>query len=123
METIHSPTWLRTLGLHVSSALRRPLAITSVNGEAVEIWPDIGVGVLHLTRDHADVQDILHDAQRMAEAARGMRSRAAILDPATGDVVPVENANLGGKTLTKAALRRHRLKGYVPHAIKTADQS
>jgi hypothetical protein len=34
-----------------------------------------------------------------------MRSRAAILDPRTGEVVPVEEANLGP--------RRH---GHVPHA-------
>ena len=79
--------------------------------------------MVHLTRDHADVEDILHDAQRMAEAARGMRSRAAILDPATGDVVPVEQAKLGGRPLTKAASRMQGLKEHVPHAIRTARQS
>jgi len=123
VETIHSPAWLRTLGLRVSSALRRPLEITSANGERLEIRPDIGVGVVHLTRDHADVEDILHDAQRMAEAARGMRSRAAILDPSTGNVVPVEKARLGGKPLTKTASRLQGLSAHVPHAIKTARQS
>ena len=123
VETIHSPAWLRTLGLRTASALRQPIAITAANGEPLEIRPDIGVGVVHLTRDHADVEDILHDAQRMAEAARGMRSRAAILDPATGDVVPVEQAKLGGRPLTKAASRMQGLKEHVPHAIRTARQS
>lgn len=123
VETIHSPSWLRTLGLRVSSSLRRPMEITAANGERLEIRPDIGVGVVHLTRDHADVEDILHDAQRMAEAARGMRSRAAILDPATGDVVPVEKAQLGGKPLTRSASRLQGLREHVPHAVKPARQA
>jgi len=58
----------------------------------------------------ADVEDILHDAQRMAEAARGMRSRAAILDSATGEVVPVEEANLGPRR------QRHAVAGFKPVA-------
>jgi len=69
------------------------------------------VGVVHLTSEPADVEDILHDAQRMAEAARGMRSRAAMLDPHTGELVPVEHANLGP--------RRHGHPGMVPHARPT----
>lgn len=109
VETIHSPAWLRTLGLRVASSLRRPMEVTSLDGQRVELRADIGVGVVHLSRDHADVEDILHDAQRMAEAARGMRSRAAILDPHSGDVVPVEHANLGP--------RRHGHAGQVPHAV------
>ncbi len=110
VETIHSPAWLRTLGLRVASSLRRPMEIRSPGGEMLEIRVDIGVGVVHLTRDHADVEDILHDAQRMAEAARSMRSRAAILDPSTGDVVPVENAKLGPKA--------HPPRARPPHGIK-----
>lgn len=107
VETIHSPAWLRTLGLRVASSLRRPMEVATANGR-VEVKVDIGVGVVHLSRDAAPVEDILHDAQRMAEAARGMRSRAAMLDPATGDVVPVEQANLGP--------RRHRHPKLVAHA-------
>jgi GGDEF domain-containing protein len=106
VETIHSPAWLRTLGLRVASSLRRPMEINTQDGKRIEVRADIGVGVVHLERSQAAVEDILHDAQRMAEAARGMRSRAAILDPKTGEVVPVEEANLGP--------RRH---GHVPHAI------
>jgi hypothetical protein len=45
----------------------------------------------------------------MAETARGMRSRAAMLDPASGEVVPVEQANLGP--------RRHGHRQLVPHAL------
>jgi GGDEF domain-containing protein len=109
VETIHSPAWLRTLGLRVASSLRRPMEIPTASGERIDITADIGVGVVHLSGGPQPIEDILHDAQRMAEAARGMRSRAAILDPATGEVVPVEQANLGP--------RRHRHAHAVPHAV------
>lgn len=95
VETIQSPAWLRTLGLRVATSLRRPMEVMSVSGERIELKADVGVGVVHLARGSAAVEDILHDAQRMAEAARGMRSRAAMLDPSSGEVVPVEQANLG----------------------------
>ena len=109
VESIQSPAWLRTLGLRVATSLRRPMAVVTATGERIEIRADVGVGVVHLSRGHADVEDILHDAQRMAEAARGMRSRAAILDPSTGEVVPVEQANLGPRRRGHARL--------VPHAL------
>jgi GGDEF domain-containing protein len=109
VETIHSPAWLRTLGLRVASSLRRPMTIAGASGERIEITADIGVGVVHLTGGRQPIEDILHDAQRMAEAARGMRSRAAILDAACGEVVPVEQANLGP--------RRHRHTHAVPRAV------
>jgi len=108
VETIHSPAWLRTLGLRVASSVRRPMEVMTANGR-VEVRVEIGVGVVHLSRGSAPVEDILHDAQRMAEAARGMRSRAAMLDPATGEVVAVEHANLGP--------RRHGNPRLVPHAL------
>ncbi|MBI2769586.1 MAG: diguanylate cyclase [Burkholderiales bacterium] len=109
VETIHSPAWLRTLGLRTASSLRRPIEVATGDGQRVQVKADIGVGLVHLTRDNANVEDLLHDAQRMAEAARGMRSRAAILDPGTNEVVPVEHANLGP--------RRHGHPGHVPHAV------
>jgi hypothetical protein len=91
----------------VASNLRRPMAVTAASGERLEIVADIGVGVVHLSSGPAAVEDILHDAQRMAEAARSMRSRAAILDPDTGEVVPVEQANLGPRRHGHASLIRH----------------
>jgi GGDEF domain-containing protein len=108
VETIHSPAWLRTLGLRVSTSMRRPIQVTNANGERIELQADIGVGVVHISSASDAVEDILHDAQRMAEAARTMRSRAAIMDPATSEVVPVEDANLGP--------RRHRHPAHVRHA-------
>jgi GGDEF domain-containing protein len=108
VETIHSPAWLRTLGLRVSTNLQRPISVTGLNSQKYDVRADIGVGVVHIASQHEAVEDILHDAQRLAEAAREMRSRAAILDPASGEVVPVEQANLGPK--------RHGHAGKMPHA-------
>lgn len=95
VETIQSPAWLRTIGLRVATSLRRPMELTSPSGHKIEIRADVGVGIVHLLPGPADVEDILDDAQSMAEAARTMRSRAAIRDPATGRAVPVEQADLG----------------------------
>lgn len=100
VETIQSPAWLRTLGLRVAASLRRPIEVMSASGQRIQLKADVGVGVVHLSQAQTAVEDILHDAQRMAEAARHMPSRAAIFDPASGEVVPVEHANLGP--------RRHR---------------
>jgi GGDEF domain-containing protein len=107
VETIHSPGWLRTLGLRVSTSLQQPIEVAGRDGERVQVKADIGVGVVHLAPGQVEVEDILHDAQRMAEAARHMRSRAAILDPQTGEVVPVEKANLGPRRHAHANLAAH----------------
>lgn len=94
VETIDATVWLRTLGLRLACSLRRPMEIGTADGQRLEIHPDIGVGVVHLTGQDANVDDVLYDAERMAEAARRMPSRTAMLDPATGSVVPVEQAQL-----------------------------
>lgn len=95
VETLHSSGWMRTLGLRVASNLRQPIEVSALNGEMLRIKADIGVGVVHLRKDDANVDTILHNAERMAQAARSMLSRAAILDPVTGEITPIENANLG----------------------------
>jgi GGDEF domain-containing protein len=95
VETIPRTRSLRRLGLRVAASLRRPVEVTGRDGEPVRVRLDIGVGVVHLAPGHAEVEDVLDDAQRLAEAARQMRSRTAIADPATGDVLPVEEAQFG----------------------------
>jgi len=104
VESIQSPSWLRTLGLRVATGLRRPMHVTTASGERMEIKADVGVGVVHLSRGTGAVEDILHEAQQMAQAAREMRSRAAILDPATGRILPVEQADLGPRRGSRARL-------------------
>ena len=105
VESIDAPVWLRTLGLRVACSLRRPMEVGSSDGQRLEIHPDIGVGIVHLTPQEAHLDDVLHDAERMAEAARSMPSRTAMLDPATGNVVPVEQAQLAVRR--GAAANRH----------------
>lgn len=95
VETIHSPAALRTLGLRVASSLRRPMEVKGPDGQALQIRVDVGVGVVHLGRHPAEVDDLLHEAQLLAEAGRGMASRAAVRDPVSGHAMPVEQADLG----------------------------
>ena len=95
LETMHSPRWIRTLGLRVASSLRRPMDVPSLSGRRIRVTPDIAVGIVHLSAADKDVDQLLHEAQAVAEAARGMRSRAAMLDPETHAAVPVEHAELG----------------------------
>lgn len=96
MESIHSPAALRTVGLRVASSLRRPMDVKASDGSQVQVRLDVGVGVLRLTREAEDVEDLLAEAQHLAEAARAMPSRAATRD-ADGEVVAVEDAQLGGR--------------------------
>ena len=96
IETLHSPRWIRTLGLRVASSLRRPLEVTSLTGGRMQITADIAVGIVHLSSAGKDADQLLHEAQSVAEAARAMRSRAALLDPDSRRAVPVENADLRG---------------------------
>lgn len=95
LETMHSPRWIRTLGLRVASSLRRPLDLRSLDGRRIRISPDIAVGIVHLSAAGKDVDQLLHEAQSVAQAARAMRSRAALLDPESRTAVPVEHADLG----------------------------
>lgn len=95
LETMHSPRWIRTLGLRVASSLRRPMDVPSLSGRRLRITPDIAVGIVHLSAADKDVDQLLHEAQSVAEAARSMRSRAALLDPESHTAVPVEHAELG----------------------------
>jgi hypothetical protein len=58
----------------------------------VRVRVDFGVGIVHLGRVPAEAEDILDEAQRLADAARAMRSRAAVTDPLTGEAVAAEEA-------------------------------
>jgi GGDEF domain-containing protein len=106
IETMQSPRWMRTLGLRVASSLRQPLQVTSLAGERIKVTADIGLGVLHLSSRGEDVDQLLHEVQRVAEAARHMRSRAALLEPDTGMAVPVEEADLNGSWRAMRAAKK-----------------
>ncbi|RYF40909.1 MAG: GGDEF domain-containing protein, partial [Comamonadaceae bacterium] len=69
IETLHSPRWIRTMGLRVASSLRKPLEVTSLNGDRIRISADIGVGMVHLSGAAKDVDQLLHEVQDVAAAA------------------------------------------------------
>ncbi|MCG2591275.1 hypothetical protein LZ009_00595 [Ramlibacter sp. XY19] len=94
VETIPSLPWLRTLGLKLAVSLRHPIEVQGLGGDRVKVHADIGVGVVHLPPGPVEIEDVLHAAQRLATEARGMRSRAAMRDPVSAAVVPVEHAAL-----------------------------
>ena len=119
IETMQSPRWIRTLGLRVASSLRRPLEVTSAGGRRVTVSADIGVGIVHMSTAGKDADQLLHEAQSVAEAARGMRSRAALLDPESRKAVPVEQADLGSSW---RALRPARSTRHTQHAIPVDQQ-
>jgi GGDEF domain-containing protein len=100
IESIRTTASLRTMGLRVAAALRRPMHVTGPDGNPMQVRLDVGIGVLRLERESAEVEDLLHEAQALAEAARSFASRAATRDPATSDVVPVEHAQLGPRPAT-----------------------
>lgn len=95
VESIPAAGWLRTLGLRLALQLRQPLEVTGRDGEPVRVRVDIGIGVVHLAPVHPEVEDVLDQAQRLAEAARAMRSRTAIADPASGAPVAIEQVHWG----------------------------
>ena len=101
IETLHSPRWIRTLGLRVATSLRRPMEMVSLTGRRIRITPDIAVGIVHLSAAAKDVDQLLHEAQSVAQAARAMRSRAALLNPESRQAVPVEDAELGSSWRTQ----------------------
>jgi GGDEF domain-containing protein len=94
VESIPARPALRTLGLRVAASMRQPVEVTGRDGEPVRVRVDAGVGVVHLPPGHPEVEDVLDVAQRLAEAARALPARAAMVDPLSGAVVPVEQAQL-----------------------------
>jgi GGDEF domain-containing protein len=94
VESIPSRGSLRTLGLRLSESVRWPVEVTTRSGDAAELQVEAGIGLVHLSRRVAAVEDILADAERMAQAARTMPSRTAIRDPLTGQPIALELACL-----------------------------
>ena len=94
VESIPSQGALRTLGLRVACSLRQPVEVSGRNGEPLQVRVELGVGVVQLQPGHAEAEDVLDAAERLALAARAMPSRAAIADPLTGKAAAVEQARI-----------------------------
>lgn len=123
LESLHSPRWMRTLGLRVASSLRRPMEVTSLEGETMRIVVDVAVGMVHLSATARNVDQLLHEAQGVATAARSMRSRAAMLDPQTRQVVAIEDAGLDGSWRQIREERKEREAGESGTSRKPARQA
>jgi GGDEF domain-containing protein len=106
IDSIPSVDWLRALAQRLTANLRKPLPVTLRSGERAQVAVDLAVGIVHLSRPAAAVEDVLDDAQRMAVAARAMRSRAAVRDPRNGQPTPIEDAHLGPSRRRAPALVR-----------------
>ena len=96
-ETMHSPRWLGTLSLGTAASLRQPVELTSLSGERILVRADIGVGIIHVSEGGQSVDELVHEAQTVATAARSLPSRAALLDPLTRLPVAAESADLGSR--------------------------
>jgi GGDEF domain-containing protein len=104
VETIPARPWLRTLALRTAAALRQPVEVTGRGGQALRVRVEVGVGLVHLDRKPAEVEDVLDLAQRLAEAARCLPSRTAMMDPVSGQIVAVESAQLAPARARAAAV-------------------
>lgn len=98
VESIPSQGALRTLGLRVACSVRQPVEVSGRDGEPLQVRVELGVGVVQLQPGQGEAEDVLDTAQRLAIAARGMASRAAITDPLTGQPAAVEQARIEPRT-------------------------
>jgi GGDEF domain-containing protein len=108
VETIHSPAWLRTLGLRVASSLRRPVEVNGHDGQRIELRADIGVGVVHLTSEPATWKTSCTTPSAWPKPRAACARAQPCWTPKRASWCPVEHANLGP--------RRHGHPGLVPHA-------
>lgn len=114
LDSMQRPSVLRTLGLRLAVATRRPFMLNPYSTSPREFRADVGVGVARISpgreasgrknssdSTHLNVfnsmslaQDILHEAAQLALNARAFNSRAAIVDAYSRKTVALETADL-----------------------------
>ncbi len=115
IESVEKSSLLRSLGLRIASAVRRPFVLNPYTTSPREFQADVGVGVARLpaSKDVRSVrrstvtadtsysfdsmgmaQEAMHEASELAQKARAFNSRAAILDSYTRKSIQLENAEL-----------------------------
>lgn len=111
VDALKQASMLRTLGLRLAVAVRRPFVVNPMSSSPVEFRADVGVGVARISlgrelgkRKRANdtemggfdsfsvAQDALHEAAELAIEARNFRSCAAITDAYTRKTVALEEA-------------------------------
>jgi GGDEF domain-containing protein len=122
VESVKRPRMLRTIGLRLAVAVRKPYMLNPYSTSPREFRADIGVGIARLpaTRDpgggwssrssrthkpnSADTsflsdsaglsQESIHDASRLAKKSRAFHSRVAIMDAYSRKAMAVEEVEL-----------------------------
>ncbi len=122
IESVKRPSVLRTIGLRLAVAVRKPYMLNPYSTSPREFKADIGVGIARLpaTRDprggwanrssrasktsSADTsfvsdsaglsQESMHDASKLAKKSRAFNSRVAITDAYSRKAIAVEDAEL-----------------------------
>jgi diguanylate cyclase (GGDEF)-like protein len=116
LESVKQPSVLRTMGLRLATAVRRPYVLNPHTTSPRDFRADMGVGIARLpasrdakagrqsrmqqldTRFSHDTmgvaQEAMHEASDLAKAARKFASRAAIVDAYSRKMVPLEAADL-----------------------------
>lgn len=77
VESVQEPGTPRSLGLRLAARLRQPVEVRGFGRDRVRLRPDIGVGVVPLVAAGMEIEDMLHEGQALAEAARSLRGRTA----------------------------------------------
>jgi GGDEF domain-containing protein len=122
VESVKRPSVLRTIGLRLSVAVRKPYMLNPYSTSPREFKADMGVGIARIpaTRDprggwssrssrthkpsSADTsflsdsaglsQESMHDASKLAKKSRGFNSRVAIMDAYSRKAMAVEEVEL-----------------------------
>lgn len=114
LDSLQRPSVLRTVGLRLAVAARRPFMLNPYSTSPREFRADVGVGVARISpgreassrraqRDETQMgafdsfslaQDVLHEAAELALSARAFNSRAAIVDAYSRKTVALEAADL-----------------------------
>jgi GGDEF domain-containing protein len=114
LDSVQRASVLRTLGLRLAVAVRRPFMLNPYSSDPREFRADVGVGVARISpgrqatgnarrQDSTQMgafdsfslaQDVLHEAAELALSARAFNSRAAIIDAYSRKTVALESADL-----------------------------
>lgn len=112
LDSVKQVSSLKTLGLRLAAAVRRPFILDAFTSEPREFRADVGVGVARvasgreaskqaLNTSHAGAFDsfsmaqvVLHEASELALAARSMGTRAAILDAYSRRPIELESVEV-----------------------------
>lgn len=110
LGSLKQTSQLRTMGLRLATNARRPYVLHPFSANTRDFRADIGVGIARVSAASSGVQhdqtsfgnshtsgstdEALHDAAELAQWARTVASRCAIVDGITRRPVAVEEANL-----------------------------